>query len=138
MPRQVLRSSVLDMRLRMGLQAAWDQRTLCVPTEVSYVTTTRSEIVKIANAAWLPWRETGGGGNCEVQCFNVIVQAWRESVKQQLNGRLAVYAALTRGDMAHAYVIGETSPTTVEIYDQTAGQFVTVDQMDKPVRVIYA
>lgn len=137
--RGLVLHSLLEMKLKMGLSNAWSQNTKLVPTEESYLTTSRAEIIQIANKSWVPWKRTAiGGGNCEIQCFRVIVGAYDYAVAQNLSGRLAVFAALTSGDNPHAYVIGLTSPTNVEVYDQTAGDFIDEDEMDSPIRIIYA
>jgi hypothetical protein len=87
----------------------------------------------------VPWKHSAiGGGNCEIQCFRVIVGAYDYALAQGLQGRLAIFAALTAGDAPHAYVVGLTSPTNVEVYDQTAGDFIDEDEMDSPIRIVYA
>lgn len=127
------------MKLKLGLAHAWSPNTRIVPTDEAYLTTSRAEIVKIANKAWVPWKKTTfGGGICEIQCFRVVVGAYDYAVEQGLPSRLAVFAALTAGDSPHAYIVALTSPTTVEIYDQTAGDFIDEDEMDSPIRIIYA
>ena len=137
--RLPVRYGVLEMKLKMGLAHAWSEHTKVVPTEDAYLTTSRAEIIKIANKSWVPWKESAiGGGICEIQCFRVLVGAYDYAVDQKLQGRLAIFAALTAGDNPHAYVIGMTSPTTVVVYDQTAGDFIDESKMDSPIRIIYA
>ena len=138
-PRQTLSSSALEARLRMHLHEPWGERTKVIATDRAYLTTTREEVERIAKQAWLPWRETAvGGGSCEIQCFKLIVTAFEEAMKLRLPGRLAIYAALTEGDKAHAYIVAELSATQVVIYDQTSGQFIDADEMDAPIRYIQA
>lgn len=137
--RSLVYASLLEMKLKLGLANAWGHNTKCVPTDEAYLTTSRSEIVKIAKKSWVPWNQsTIGGGICEIQCFRVIVGAYDYAVAQGMSGRLALFAALTAGDTPHAYVIGMTSATVVEVYDQTAGDFIDQDKMDSPIRIIYA
>lgn len=137
--RSTIRNELLEMKLKIGLAHAWGANTKLVPTDEVYLTTSRDEIVKIANKAWVPWKKTAlGGGICEIQCFRVLVGAYDNAMAQGLPGRLAIFAALTAGDSPHAYVVALTSPTTVEIYDQTVGDFIDEDEMDSPIRIIYA
>lgn len=137
--RQSLASTVLEMRLKMGLAPAWSACTVVVPTDRAYLTTTEDEVRKIADAAWLPWQETKvGGGICEVQGYAVLVEAYKYVRKKGLPGRLAIYAALTAGDRPHVYIVAEISASKLVILDQTAGVFLDPDEMDSPIRIVYA
>lgn len=137
--RATIRHELLHALLKRGLSSVWGENTKLVPTDEAYLTTTRAEIVKIANSSWKPWKHSAiGGGNCEIQCFRVVVGAYDHATAQELPGRLAVFAALTAGDSPHAYIVALTGPTTVEVYDQTAGDFIDEDAMDFPIRIIYA
>lgn len=137
--RVAVRYELLEGLCKHGLAAAWGPNTKLVATDEAYLTTTRAEIVKIANSCWKPWKHSAiGGGNCEIQCFRVVVGAYDYAVAQELPGRLAVFAALTAGESPHAYIVALTGLTTVEVYDQTAGGFLDEDEMDSPIRIIYA
>jgi len=137
--RSLVRHDALEMILKLGLHTAWGEHTKIVPTDEAYLTTTREEIVKIANKSWVPWKKTPiGGGICEIQCLRVVVGAYDYAVAQELPGRLAVFAALTAGDAPHAYVVALTGAAHVEVYEQTSGQFIDEDEMDLPIRIVYA